>query len=215
MADERRKWTGAQIDEATWNELRSAAVYHGIRPEGLVEQAIIAWIEQDKEDRKTPPAHLRIYVRHLAVRRKRQERAMLCDIGAEILEGDDREEYDKFITLCEESGYSPEVVIADIKMQRSSPIVVQDNGRGLGSATIWLQDMFKQQQTYPSNVIVVKGHKAGFSKPTLNAAKRQLGILSIRKSSHWIWAHPDYEDNGNHTEAVSAEADSDDPFAPY
>jgi RecA-family ATPase len=62
------------------------------------------------------------------------------------------------------------------------------SGNKRSKAENLLKSLLEANKTYPANEIFVQGKKLGISKRTLENAKQELGIKSIRTGSVWHWS---------------------------
>ena len=56
-----------------------------------------------------------------------------------------------------------------------------------GEAQRWLIKMFATKIRYRTNKILAMGAKEDFTEPTLQKAKKELGIVSLRDEDGWYW----------------------------
>jgi archaellum biogenesis ATPase FlaH len=56
-----------------------------------------------------------------------------------------------------------------------------------GEAQRWLIKMFANETMYRTNKIIALGGEQGFTEPTLQKAKKELGIDSLRDENGWFW----------------------------
>lgn len=59
------------------------------------------------------------------------------------------------------------------------------SGDKMSTAENFLKNLLKDKDTYPANEIITQGKEMGISKRTLENAKQELGIRSVRKGTVW------------------------------
>lgn len=181
----------AQVDEDIFNELGNRACQEGIKIKDLVVSYIVKAVE---EDAKGGDSNLdsQIFLAVQKARARERQIVLLETIGATVTKHGSEEDYDNFASLCASANTSVEEILERVKQQRQPHSMPSfDDGSGARSAIGWLQDVFNGIEGKKKRVGAVElkelGAKAGFSWPTLNAAKRHLRIKSMREGMKWYW----------------------------
>lgn len=190
MARRTRDYWG-QIDEDMYNELGNRATQEGMKIRDLIQRYIVEGL-QDDAGSDNSNLDSQIFSAVQVARAKERRFVLLETIGATVIKHGGEEDYDNFASLCIEADASVDEVMERIKQQRQPHSMPSfDDGTGARSAIHWLQEVFEglegEKRRIGSRELEELGAKAGFSWPTLNAAKRHLRIKSIREGMKWYW----------------------------
>ena len=191
MARRTRNYWG-QIDEDMYNELGNRATQEGLKITELINRYIVEGLQGDAAESASSNLDSQIF---LAVQKAAaiERRVILLEkLGATVTRHGDEKDYDNFDSLCSEANISVDEILKRIKQQRQSHSLPSfDDGKGARSAMKWLQDVFNDfeegKRRIGANEIKALGERAGFSGPTLDAAKRSLNIESVREGKRWWW----------------------------
>lgn len=190
----RNKWVFAEIDEVTHRLLCDHATVLGVHPKRLIADFIGEGLAKKKDE--TESVDLRAYALDWETRRSEQTRTTVYQIAQRVASSGDQEHYDKLVKLCEQAGTTIDEAMKGVSYFKHPLVTSYDDGRGVASAMIWLSEKFKIQSEYPSNTIVEMAYNKGFSKNVLNAAKRRMGLISVRRPTYWAWKQDGREEEG-------------------
>lgn len=190
MARRTRDYWG-QIDEDMYAELGNRATQEGMKIGKLITRYIMEGLERDaKEEGSNLDSQIFLAVQE--ARAKERRFVLLETIGATVLKHGDEKDLDDFASLCTKADASVDDVLERIRQQRQPHSMPSfDDGSGARSAIVWLQDVFNNMEgekcRIGANELKEFGAAAGFSWPTLNAAKKHLPIKSVREGMKWYW----------------------------
>jgi len=194
MARRTRDYWG-QIDEDMYILLGIRATQEGMKIGKLITRYIVEGLKRDAEEdagSENPNLDSQIFLAVQEARAKERRFTLLETIGATVIKHGGEEDYDNFASLCVEADASVDEILERIKQQRQPHSMPSfDDGSGARSAIGWLQDVFNdiegKSRRIGANELRELGAGAGFSWPTLNAAKRHLRIKSMREGMKWYW----------------------------
>ena len=189
MARRTRDYWG-QVDEDIYNELGNRATQEGLKIRDLINRYIVEGLQGDagNEDSNLDSE---IFLAVQKARAKERRFVLLEQVGATAIKGSDQD-LDDFASLCAKANASVDEILERIKQQRHPHSLPSfDDGTGVRSAVGWLQDLFNdiegEKKRIGSRELEELGAKAGFSWPTLKAAKQHLSIKSMREGMKWYW----------------------------
>ncbi len=191
MSEESRTaWVYAKIDEEDKDALMSIAGYEGKHVTVVVKDAVQYYIgewaaNQDNPD--DPDVQLRSMFHS---NRKTQNRFIMLkqlaytwnDTGAD-------EDYETLERACEIAGVQIETVIESINQSSSFiPTAVSGDATGMQAAMIWLNEIvIETGKMVDVSDLQRMAEDRGFKWHTVTAAKRKMGIQSVRNGSGWAW----------------------------
>ncbi len=180
-----------QIDEDMYSELGNRATQEGLKITNLINRYIVEGLERDAEGENSN-LDSQIFLAVQKARAKERRAILLENLGATAIRHGGEEDYDSFESLCSKANVSVDEILERIKQQRQSHSLPSfDDGKGAVSAARWLQDVFNDLEEGKRRIGAAElkefGERAGFSWPTLNAAKRSLNIRSVREGMKWWW----------------------------
>ena len=193
MSEEKRKWVATELTEDTHRMLYLYATEIGEHPSKILERFTIDGLKNAAAEAKDPSIYMRTFLAVQSALQREQTRSQLERLAWSAMDQADQKTFDDLADLCQGHGMTLEEVLEAVVSQKTPPVLIQDNGHGIGSAARWLEAMFRDRPEYPASDIVARGKEAGFSPPTLNAAKRKVGLISVRRAKYWSWVMPGHE----------------------
>lgn len=194
-----KRWVGTYVDEGTHDAIRNLATYRGTHPTTVLADLIERGLAEVAEE-KGMPDELKLYALAYKADQDQVIEQQLERIAWLATKKQDEELVDKLEALCSYHGYSIDDIMDKASNYKQPPIIVGKNSTGKQAAKRWLQDRFTEQQEWSVRHIRDElGEKAGFSRVMLNRAKRELGVVSERKSLNWVWVLPEDEQLKEHT----------------
>lgn len=190
MARRTRNYWG-QIDEDLFSELGNRATQEGLKITELINRYIVEGLQGDAGSENSN-LDSQIFLAVQKARAKERRAILLEQLGATVTRHGSEEDYDDFESLCSEADMSVDEILERVRQQRQPHSLPSfDDGKGARSAMKWLQDVFNDfeegKRRVGANEIKALGERAGFSGPTLDAAKRSLNIESVREGKRWWW----------------------------
>lgn len=190
----RNKWIFAEVSEDTHRSLYDRATELGLHPKKLIEQYVERGLTNDKDE--TDLESLKVYALDWVTRRSEQMKTKVYQIAQRVANSGNQEHYETLTELCEQIGTTVGEAMKGVSYFKHPLVTSYDDGHGVASAMIWLSEKFKVQSEYPSNTIVEMAYNKGFSKNVLNAAKRRMGLVSVRRPTYWAWKQNGREEEG-------------------
>lgn len=186
-----RKWLHFEVDEDTWRNVHALATVRGqnagVVCEDLLKEGLLKAAEEEYATGDAA-VDLHVYAGVARVRRQARLRAQLSMIAFEHNQAPTEETADLLLRLCNLVGVSVEEIAKDSEDAKIK--LVQDNGYGVNSASRWLVDYLKDCCEAPVVQVMEAGHRMGFTPAVIRAAKTNIGLQSIRRSTWWVWAKP-------------------------
>ncbi len=183
-----------QVDEDIYNELGNRATQEGLKIKDLINRYIVEGLQEDAAGGDSN-LDSEIFLAVQEARARERRHVLLEQVGATVIKYGDGDDYDNFESLCSKANASVDEILERVKQQRQPHSLPSfDDGTGVRSAVGWLQDVFEGIEggkRIGSVEIKELGAKAGFSWPTLKAAKQHLSVKSMREGMKWYWVMVD------------------------
>jgi len=187
--DSRRKWVASEVEEGVHALLWEYSTEMGMHPTKVIETFIIEGLERVADEAENPGIDFRVFSELRRAMKRERSRSQLERLAWSAQKNADEEAFDALQSLCDEyDNVTVEEIMNAVTDMDRPPIAIQDEGYGITSATVWLQEIMKAKDEYPANVIYSMGGRHGFTAAVLKAAKKSLGYVSIRRGRHWAWA---------------------------
>ena len=191
--NEKNKFAATLLDAATHLSLIRAATKLSKHPSDLVEKYIRWGIDRETEEMDDPPPMLRIFN---AIQKLKADDIIFSQLkffAYRIKEGhgDNQSQYEELEVLCEAAGYTIDSVMKDEANRVGAPIMITDSSTGVTAAMAWLRQNLGREDELPAKAVENMAALDGFSSNVLSDAKRNLGIMSKRRSNNWVWLWPD------------------------
>lgn len=194
MPQSTQKFIAANIPEETHNALIEVSSLQGRHPSDVVAEYIERGILEDKDFKfeGSMPAPLRVFEMWSGIRAKQVIVSQLRQIAQYLISTADEKKMDEFSSVCEENGLSPAEIMRE----------AQDNAQMLGSTILlsesssiehakqFLIRLLGDGKDVSASDVENKADELDISLPTLRAAKKAIGIESVRMSNCWVWRMP-------------------------
>jgi len=187
MSNDKKRIVYGAVDEDTHTSLAIIATANGEKIFNIINDAIVDYIQKETDKMgQGAPIDLKIYRSVQQARLVDRRRNQLVQIAWAHSNNPTEESADLLNELCNEADFPVEDIIAEIE---SSPMIPlgSDDGTGKFSAMRWLINFLPPGRPIKTKVIHAKGKEYNFSAGTLNAAKRELGIISKKPADYWVW----------------------------
>ena len=185
--DGRTQWVSTEVDEDTHRTLLFLATETGQHPTRLINQFICDGLVRAAKEAQDPSPITRTYQAIKDLQGRQRTKSQLEKLGWAALKDANETEFEKFVELCQVNDFEPDSILSEVKDRETAPIVIEDDGTGITSAMRWLEGQLEGGQEQTVNMIKIAASAMGFTLPTLNRAKQNLGVRSVRKSKHWTW----------------------------
>lgn len=180
------KFIACGLDEDVYAALMRYATFTGKHPSRLLEEWVIAALEAAETDVfLAVPIEVKVFNTLQKQRATSRLRSQLVQIAMEHSESPSEESADRLQELCKEAGVSMEAILKE--SMDSTLVPLRDDDSSVAKAIAWLVKTLAEGQEYPVSELMELASKDGLSATQLKDAKRQLGIVSARKSHQWIW----------------------------
>lgn len=183
------KYIASQLEEGVFDALSRYATISGMHPSDLVSHFVEDALSGLGETTNDP--YLSTFAALQASRRRERIRAMLIQLAAEALERDDTHLMEQMEKLCEANEVASGEIVARARSVRVPTGIQYDDGRGLATITIWLQEVLADGKKVPVGEVERMAREQGFKMYLLSAAKRAAGVQSRRESTCFVWYIPE------------------------
>jgi hypothetical protein len=177
------------MDDYLHNSVVRYASELGRHPTDVAAELIAEGLKAIFRQKRNPGIGGRIFVALRQAKERDMTRVRLQQIAVAALRAQDEEALDEFAQLCQDAGVSHEEIISDAKRLENIPIEF-DAEDGVSSCMMFVYEMLKEGPV-PSTVAQARAEGAGFSRRTIQAARRGLNVKASRGSSCWIWQMPE------------------------
>ena len=181
----RQRFFHTKIDEDIFDELHRQATRLAIHPSDLAASLILTGLQQ-YSDLPGLQWESKIFFATQAMRRQERLQNMLRQLAYNCIKFGNETDYDALQALCLESGTDVQDLLQQVR-ELNTPPVIHYNERGINAAMDWLNEHINVDQLYKQSDVIQLASTFGFSKSTIDAAKRKLGIKSEKINNSWYW----------------------------
>ncbi len=179
----RRLYVYAIVDEETHTQMLQAASKKGLHISDLTKEYVLEGLGKEEDDSDPELA----FYKKVNVNRKRER--IFNQMRSQVynaLQKSDNDELDQLEIHCQKMGISYEAVLDSAQDSDIKPITF-DNPIGVKAASAWLVDVMDKGQDYKAADLIKESEIKGFTRDTLNRAKRAVEIKAHRGSDGWYW----------------------------
>ena len=190
MSDtEGKRYAGGWMDVSLHRELTRNAARVGLHPSAMAVEYIRRGCVRDaEEERKGQPSFdARLFLVGEHAKKREAQQTELQRYAYQCLRDGDEEGLGYFRSLCEEGGFSADEILSDIQ-EWGAPS--REKTTKISIVEQFLRELLKPREFLSQSDVMAAGSSMGYSEYLLNKAKRNIGAMSTRKSSNWVWYLP-------------------------
>lgn len=178
MSDDKKRINLITIEEQTLSLLLNQANVQGKSLGNFVGLLLDEYAFTWKPPAKEEPDRL-LFWDWVQAQQEEQKRKMVYQVAAiyQSRKNPTEEEAERLARMCETAGLDYKEVVKEISNDPFSSIVMHSrNGTATGQCMRWLAGVMKDRKRMPVNLIEIKASQKGFSRSTLNRARRAINM---------------------------------------